>query len=45
MVGEPGTFEFNDLPAGEYTLRWSFRGKSGEKSVTVTSGPTTVAVP
>jgi plastocyanin len=45
VVGEPGTFEFKDLPAGEYTLRWSLNGKSGEKTVTVTSVPVTVAVP
>lgn len=40
-----GQFQFNDLEAGEYKLRWTGNGQSGEKTVTVASGPTSVAVP
>lgn len=44
IASDAGTFQFNDLAAGEYTLRWTGSGQSGEKTVTVT-GPTDVAVP
>jgi hypothetical protein len=45
IATDAGTFQFDDLAAGEYRLRWTGNGQSGEKTVTVTSGPTNVAVP
>jgi hypothetical protein len=45
IADDSGRFEFNNLDAGEYTLRWTGNGQSGEKTVTVASGPTSVAVP
>jgi hypothetical protein len=39
-----GTFQFTDLASGDYTLRWT-GASNGEKTVTVGSGATTVAVP
>jgi hypothetical protein len=45
VVGDAGTFQFSDLAAGEYKLRWTANGRNSEKTVTVAAGTTNVSVP
>jgi hypothetical protein len=44
ITDSAGAFQFGDLPAGDYTLRWT-GAENGEKKVTVGAGSTNVAVP
>jgi Copper binding proteins, plastocyanin/azurin family len=45
VVAATGAFQFSDLTPGDYTVRWTSSGQTGEKTVKVTAGTTTVSVP
>ena len=45
VVAATGEFQFSDLMPGDYTVRWTGGGQTGEKTVTIASGTTNVSVP